>query len=425
MTGRKPRILLVPDIAWWVIGEMGKRIVQRFEHKYDFLFLPATVLGRRPDLLCEAVAAADAIHCLNDDGTVELFQGFDAASLPPLITWIHHVTTWGAHQQLAIERSQVITVCTQSWKREVASRTRGKLPIIVVPHGVDTEFFHPKCTERSRFGIPTKSFAVGFLGSKSSDLDDGRKATDVLIDVAEAAARRIPNFHIVIGGPGWEREEEALRSRGVSVSSTGFIRRDNLPDLYAAVDAYLLTSRVEGGPCTVFEAMSCGTAVVSTRVGAVPELIVDGVNGYSTEVDDRNALTAAIVELGLNPDHRAALAWEARETILSRTWDQALEPLEALYDSQIAESRARTPGAKLTSAWMKDPNALLRASCAADAILTVCTRVRKRSMNVGKGIRMLREMLSSHTAADVLKGAAMIRPQSSSQSFGRVSERSR
>lgn len=407
MTGSKRRILLVPDIAWWVIGEMGKRIIERFEHKYDFVFLPATLLGRRPDLLREAVQAVDLIHCLNDDGTVEIFH--NTPCLPPLITWIHHVTSWGPHQQLAVERSQAITVCTHEWKRQIAQRAEGDLPIIVVPHGVDTNFFRPKRSDRRRFGIPARSFAVGFLGSKSSDLDYGRKATDVLIDVAEAASKQIPDLHVVIGGPGWDQEVAALRNRGVSVSSTGFIRRDDLPDLYACLDAYLLTSRVEGGPCTVFEAMACGTAVVSTRVGVVPELIVDGANGYSAGIDDRSALTAALVRLGLNPDHRAALASEARRTITSRSWHHALAPLEKLYDEKIAEGRATTSRIRVTPRWMKDPDAISRASCSADAVLTVYSRIRKRSLTAGQGMRMLREMLSGYSALDIAKGVAMIR----------------
>jgi hypothetical protein len=46
---RKPRILLIPNLAWWVIGEMGKQIIARFGDKYDFYFVPERVLERRPD----------------------------------------------------------------------------------------------------------------------------------------------------------------------------------------------------------------------------------------------------------------------------------------------------------------------------------------------------------------------------------------
>ena len=49
----KPRIALIPDKAWWVIGEMGKQIAARFDGKYDFYFLPVGILPRRPNTFSE------------------------------------------------------------------------------------------------------------------------------------------------------------------------------------------------------------------------------------------------------------------------------------------------------------------------------------------------------------------------------------
>jgi len=405
---RKPRILMVPDIAWWIIGEMGKQIVTRFSDKYDFYFLPATVLGRRPDLLREVVTSVDAIHCINDDGTVELFRNFDPRVLPPIATWIHHVTTWAPHQQLAIEKSAALIACTQGWKEYLDERVEHRVPVTVVPHGVDSQFFSPQPVKAGRFGIPAGRFVVGFLGSKGSDSDYGRKGTGVLLDVLRKAAKELPNLHLVMGGPGWEKEVADLRSLGISVSSTGYIRKADVPALYSALDVYLLTSRVEGGPCTVFEAMACETAVVSTRVGVVPELIVDGVNGFSADVDDDAGLLSAVVALGQSRNLRDAIAKAGRATVLARPWATALAPLERVYDDLI-ELRRRTGTELTTPSWMNDPDGLLRASCAADALLTVYTRVRKRSMDLNKGLRMLQELLSERSILDTVKGAAMLR----------------
>ena len=403
----KPRILLIPDIGWWVIGEMGKQIIVRFHEKYEFYLLPLTILGRRPDLLKTLVSAVDAIHCISYE-TIELFSNFDPETLPPIATWIHHVTTWNSVQQIAIEMSSAVTTCTQGWKEYLDARVAGRIPVIVVPHGVDTEFFRRREVPPNRFGIPSGHFVLGFVGSKGSDLDYGRKGTDVLLDVVRKAAARLPNLHVVVGGPGWEGEIADLRALGVSVSSTGYIRRVDLPTLYSALDVYLLTSRVEGGPCTVFEAMACGTAVVSTRVGAVPDLIVEGVNGYSAEVDDREALLAAVVALGQSPDRRIAVGKAARSTVSTLSWRMTLSPLEAVYDELIRQRR-REGLPQTGPSWMRNSDRLTRASCAADALLTVYTRVRKRSINITKGIRMLREMLSGQSIIDIVRGAAMIR----------------
>lgn len=292
----KPKILLIPNVAWWIIGEMGKQIIDRFGSKYDFYFLPEALLERRPEMLRALVPAVDAIHCLNES-SIPYFRDFNQKTLPPIATWIHHVTAWSEDHQMALDRSSALTVCTRGWKDFLDERTAGRIPVIIVPHGVDAEFFRRKKVNPKRFGIPPGRFVLGFIGNKGSDLDNGRKGIDVFLRVVREAADRIPRLHVVLGGLGWEGALADMRASGISASATGYIRKSDLPALYSSLDVYLLTSRVEGGPCTVFEAMACETAVVATRVGAVPELIVDGVNGYSANADDREVLVSAIVAL--------------------------------------------------------------------------------------------------------------------------------
>jgi glycosyltransferase involved in cell wall biosynthesis len=404
---QKPRILLIPNVAWWIIGEMGKQIITRFGYKYDFYFLPESLLARRPDLLRALVPAVDAIHCLNES-SIEFFSDFDQKALPPIATWIHHVTVWSADHQMALERSSALTVCTRGWKEFLDERTAGRIPVTIVPHGVDAEFFQRKKVDQKRFGIPPGRFVLGFIGNRGSNLDNGRKGLDVLLGVVREVAARVPRLHVVLGGPGWESELENLRASGISCSATGYIRNSDLPALYSALDVYLLTSRVEGGPCTVYEAMACETAVVSTRVGAVPELIVDGVNGYSASVDDREALVSAIVALEQSPEKRIAIGKKGRETVARLAWASALNPLEGVYD-ELIQIRRKTGSPLPGPTWMKDPQKLLRASCAADALLNVIPRVRTRSISPARGFRLLLDMLNKQSIFDLARGVAMVR----------------
>lgn len=403
---RKPRILLIPNVAWWIIGEMGKQIIARFKDKYEFYFLTESLLERRPDLLQSLVPAVDAIHCLNES-SIPLFSSFEREALPPIATWIHHVTTWSPDHQMAIELSSALTVCTREWKKYLEERAWCQVPVTVVPHGIDANVFQRRSVDRKRFDIPPGRFVVGFVGNKGSDSDGGRKGTDVFLHVIRKVAERVPNLHIVLGGPGWETELTKLRGQGVSASATGYLRKSDLPSLYSALDVYLLTSRVEGGPCTVFEAMACETAVVATRVGAVPELIVDGVNGYSAEVDDSESLLSAIIQLQQLPQKRMQIASKGRESVCMRSWETVLSPLESVYDDLI--ERRRKMGAPLQGpAWMNNPQALLRASCAADAMANVLPRVRKGSISAAKGAGQLLEMLNKQSIVDVAAGAAML-----------------
>lgn len=401
---RKPRILLIPNVAWWIIGEMGLQIMARYGEEYDFYFVPESIFERRPELLRAFIPAVDAIHCLNES-SIELFRDINAEALPPIATWIHHVTAWSPQHQLAVERSAALTVCTEGWKREIAARTSPGLQLTVVPHGVDLEFFRRRKVPAGTFGIPPNRFVIGFIGTKGSDRDRGRKGTDTLLEVIRRAAALLPDLHVVLGGPGWESELEGLRSLGVSVTATGYIPKPDLPLLYSALDVYLMTSRVEGGPCTVFEAMACGTPVVATRVGAVPELILDGVNGYSTEVDDVDALVAAIVQLDRERERHREIAAHARETVARLPWSSALTALGPVYDSLVQTGRRVEAG----PSWMSRPQKICRTSSAADAVAHLIVRVREGKLSPMRALQSFFEMANTRSPLDFLQGLAMLR----------------
>lgn len=401
---RKPRILLIPNVAWWIIGEMGEQIIARFGDKYDFYFMPEGIFERRPELLHAFIPAVDAIHCLNES-SIELFRDLSPEGLPPIVTWIHHVTEWSPQHQLAAERSAALTVCTEGWKRDIAQRVPAHLPITVVPHGVDLDFFCRREVPAGTFGIPPNRFVIGFLGTKGSDRDRGRKGTDILLEVIRRSAAQLPDLHVVLGGPGWDSELAGLRSLGVSVSATGYIPKSDLPLLYSALDVYLMTSRVEGGPCTVFEAMACGTPVVATRVGAVPDLIVDGVNGYSSDVDDVEALVAAVVQLDRERERHREMAKHQRETVAQWPWSTALTPLGPVYESLVQTRRQVEPG----PAWMNEPAKIHQASSAADAVAHLIMPVREGKLPLFKALQSFFEMADTRSPLELLRGIAMLR----------------
>ena len=95
----KPIILLVPNVAWWIIGEMGRNIVSTFRSQFDFYFVPESVLLRRPDLLAALVSSADIVHCLNESSVPIITR--DGRNSAPIMTWIHHITQWSPDLRLS------------------------------------------------------------------------------------------------------------------------------------------------------------------------------------------------------------------------------------------------------------------------------------------------------------------------------------
>jgi glycosyltransferase involved in cell wall biosynthesis len=397
----RPKILLVPNVAAWIIGEMGMHIQKCFHDEFDFFFLPESLLWRRKDLCRALWPHLSLVHCLNESSSDTVHE-FGGASPPPVLTWIHHVTQWSPYHERAAQESSALIACTPGWKSNIEEFSSHRLPVELIRHGVDSTFFNPEA--KCRLPLPQDAFLIGFFAAKGSDLDGNRKGIPVLIEVLKAAMPQIPNAHVVFTGPGWESVVADLRSLGLSASCLGYVRRSDMPGLFAALDAYLMTSRVEGGPVTVLEAMACGTPAVATRVGLVPDVVSDAVDGFTTEVGDVAAMTAALVRLASDRDLAARMGANARRTAQLQSWERNLQPLREIY-----RRYGRTPASTVPApAWTNDPKHFCEVAYAADGIGRTIDALRHHQP-VGPSFRSLREMLAGTSFADRVRGAAMTR----------------
>jgi len=379
---------------------MAMHIKNCFEDEFDFFMLPEALLWRRKDL-CEALwPHLSLIHCLNES-SVGLVREFAEAG-PPIITWIHHVTQWLPYHERAVQESSALIACTPGWKSAIEEFSAHRLPVEVIPHGVDSTLFNPEA--RCRLVLPPHAFLIGFFATKGSDLDGNRKGIPVLIEVLKAAMPQIPNAHVVFAGPGWESVVADLGALGLSASCLGYVRRSDMPGLFASLDAYLMTSRVEGGPVTVLEAMACGTPVVATRVGLVPDVVSDGVDGFTAPVGDVAGLTAALVRLASDRDLAVRMGVAARRTAQSQSWESNLQPLREVY-----RRYARVPTSPVPApVWTGDPGRFCEVAYAADGIGRTIDALRHHQP-AGPAFRDLREMLAGTSFPDRLRGAAMVR----------------
>jgi glycosyltransferase involved in cell wall biosynthesis len=178
-----------------------------------------------------------------------------------------------------------------------------------IPIGIDLEHF-PFRGEgaRAALGIPESAFVVGSFQKDGVGWDEGLepklvKGPDTLVAVLERLG--IPETFVLLTGParGYVRRE--LERTGIPYRHLQ-LPRDRLATAYHALDVYLVTSRQEGGPKSILEAMATGAPLVSTRVGQAPELVRDGENGLLAEVDDVDGLVAAVQRVHAGVDLRAA-----------------------------------------------------------------------------------------------------------------------
>jgi len=143
-----------------------------------------------------------------------------------------------------------------------------------------------------------------------------QKALDVLVDAAARWRDRAPTPLVVVAGSG--PEEAALRARvartGAPVRLLG--HRTDVPDLLAAADVAVVTSRWEARQLFAQEAMRAGVPLVATAVGGLPGLVRDG--AVLVPPGDVDAVDRAVRELLDDPDRAAALAERGRQ--VAATW---------------------------------------------------------------------------------------------------------
>lgn len=178
--------------------------------------------------------------------------------------------------------------------------------VVVLENGVDAERFLALPLPE-----PTAPPTVGSVANLRPV-----KGLDVLV----AAARQVPGVRFRIAGEGEQRGplEAAIAAGGLTerFALPGSTR--DVPGFLAGVDIAVLSSRAEGLPNAVLEYMAAGRPVVATRVGAVPELIEDGVHGLLVPPDDPAALALAIKRLVEEPALGQRLARAARQRVQER-----------------------------------------------------------------------------------------------------------
>ena len=193
-----------------------------------------------------------------------------------------------------------------------------------VEHWSSEEVSATRAATRARLNVAPDEVVVGFLGRLTAQKDPER-ALRVFRRVLDVDPRLRP---VMVGdGPDADAVRAALQRLGLEGRVrwvTGALGREMMP----AFDLFLLTSRYEGFPYVLLEALNAGCAVVTTDVGGAHDCVREGVNGFITASDDA-ALAAAVLAATQRPERLAELRRQSRalsrefsvERMVARTAD--------------------------------------------------------------------------------------------------------
>ncbi len=193
----------------------------------------------------------------------------------------------------------VITAC-RIMEQRLKSWGVPEEKLFMIPIGVDLDVFHPVSQDqrkklRKKFGIPDRAVCIGSFQKDGVGWEEGLepkliKGPDIFVEVVCRLAKRFPVF-VLLAGPARGYVMNELNKANVPFHHNVVDHPNDLAPFYQALDLYLVTSREEGGPKALTEGLASGIPLVSTRVGMVPDLIVDGENGLLADINDVDNLT--------------------------------------------------------------------------------------------------------------------------------------
>ena len=327
----------------------------------DFTFWYPPAIGRSLHALCWfaslVVQHGRRLRAARYDCLLASWAYPDAVAVARLARWLKlpyavkvHGSDLNVQAGFALRRRQIASALSGAGAVIAVSRALAEKAVELgvetarvhtIYNGVDSERFAPgpQSEARQRLGAAADQRIVLYVGN----LKPAKGCVD-LLEAFPAVRAAVPGTQLVYIGAGSAREALAARAASLGVAADvrllGALAHEEIADWFRAADLLCLPSHNEGVPNVVLEAMACGTPVVATRVGGIPEVVPESA-GILVPAKAVDALAQALVEaLGRSWD-RSRIAEHAR----GFRWDDNIRQLSGILESVAAE-HATTPARK-------------------------------------------------------------------------------
>lgn len=182
----------------------------------------------------------------------------------------------------------------------------------LMPPGLQVSDLPNKKASRDFFGLSSQKLQCAFIGRVTRI-----KRPDKFLDVVSEIERRGLDIEFFIAGDGELLESCRARIAGEDLSVKILGWQSDIERVLAAADIVILTSDNEGTPLSLIQAGMSALPVVTTRVGSVPEIVLDGVTGFVTDLDVQK-IADALEKLAKSTELRARMGASAQEFTLSK-----------------------------------------------------------------------------------------------------------
>jgi glycosyltransferase involved in cell wall biosynthesis len=304
--------------------------------RFSILFKLVRILkGHRIDLL----------HCHAHKPTVYGVIAAKLAGTPIVLSHVHGLGRSGHFRRkltnylLARKCSRIIAVAN-CVKEDVLQNNwhMSAEKVAVLENSVDylrfAEASADKAEAKRMLGISLDAFVFGAVGRLAPT-----KGLRYLIEAFAKVKETVQWAHLVLLGDGPCRDElKQQASKTSCCDSIHFLgHKDNIEQLYGAMDVFVLSSVAEGMPRAILEAMAAGVPCIATEVGGIPEIIDGSDVGLLVPPRDEDALAEAMITLASKPEQkRNALVERAKERVRAKfNHDVVKEKLADIYEMEM------------------------------------------------------------------------------------------
>lgn len=169
----------------------------------------------------------------------------------------------------------------------------------------------------------------------------GRLSTEKQLDQLKPVLERVPGTRLALVGNGPARADLEAHFAGLPVEFLGYMQGEALSQAYASADIFVFPSALETFGLVVVEAMAAGLPVVASRVGGVADVVREGVNGYTFESGDIEALVEGVRTIAASREQITQMGRAARAFAETQTWPAMMDEVVDLYARLIQQRRAQ------------------------------------------------------------------------------------
>lgn len=208
-------------------------------------------------------------------------------------------------------RLYVVTPC--QWLMDKVDRSMLKPGIVaarVIPNGVDQKVFHPadRAEAREKLHLPLDAKILLFAanGIRENIWKDYKTLQSAIAEIAKSGTKVLC---IALGEDAPPEQIGDVKIRFVPYQKDP----ETVARYHQAADVYVHPARVETFPTTVLEALACGTPVVASAVGGIPEQVIEGRTGFLVPVGDAHAMAGRVLKLLEDEGLRKEMGRQAEE----------------------------------------------------------------------------------------------------------------